>query len=82
MKTLKNLIPGSENNAAEAPKANRTLKAAKFVLIAFVLSFISGLSSCAVEVRTPRPGVIIESHDRGQHNHHTNHWRRSHIDPD
>ena len=51
-----------------SPKA-ASAKILRFMLVAFMLGSAYVLSSCAVEMRTPRPGISIESHEGGgRHN--------------
>ena len=68
MKTLKNLLL-AEKCGMRAPKTSRAGKVVRFMLVIFMLSWISVLTSCAVEMRTPSPGISVETHNHGwRHN--------------
>jgi hypothetical protein len=70
MKTSEILFQTAKTNNKETPGLFYLGKVLKFVLIIFMLSCITLMSSCVVAVRTPRydtNGVVIE--------HHAHHFR-------
>jgi hypothetical protein len=76
MKTLKKIsLQSIESNNEETPKKPRAGKLLMPVLVIFMLSWITLLSSCAVFVGTPRHeghAVIVGHHDErhGNNEHH------------
>jgi len=69
MKTTEILLQADKSNTG-VPKQNaKANKGLKYLLFLFMLSCISFLPSCAVEMRTPQPGISIESHNEGSRHH-------------
>lgn len=78
MKTTEILLQADKSNTRETQKKSKAGKGLKYLLVLFILSWISFLPSCAVAVRTPEPTITIESHNHRMF--HRNHYRRSHIE--
>lgn len=76
MKTSKIILPDVKCKQNEIPQKVRGSKTLKFLLMAFILSWVSFLPSCMLEMRTPRPGVSVESHDRGGRHNRGNRYDR------
>jgi hypothetical protein len=82
MKTSEILLQAKKSNNEETHKNAKAGKGLKYLLILFILSWISFLPSCAVEMRTPQPGVSIESHHGYRHHRGNRHSRNEHVDVD
>ena len=82
MKTTEILQRADKSNMGETKKKAKKGKGLKYLLFLFMLSWISFLPSCAVEVRTPHPGIAVESHHHGIWHHHGNHEHYEYSDQD
>jgi hypothetical protein len=80
MKTTEIRLQADISNTGETQKNTKTSKGLKYLLFLFMLSSISFLPSCAVELRTPQPGVSIENHHRHRHHRIYRHSRNEHVD--
>jgi hypothetical protein len=85
MKTLEIHIESDKRNSEEMPKRMRTGRVLKSILIIFMLSWVTILSSCAVAVRTPRyhdrSDVVIGDNDHdNRYNRRERHHRRDRLD--
>jgi len=78
MKTTELQLKSGKSKTEEPQTKAKANKRLKFVLILFMLSWISFLPSCAVAFRTPEPTIIGEKHSHRLF--HRNHYRRSHIE--
>lgn len=76
MKTTEILLQAEKSYTGETQKNAKASKGLKYLLFLFMLSGISFLPSCAVELRTPQPSITVESHNHWPH-HQRNH-RHSH----
>ncbi|MEI6059140.1 MAG: hypothetical protein WCR72_00455 [Bacteroidota bacterium] len=82
MKTTEILLKVDDGSSRETNIKVVAGKGLKYLLFLFMLSSLSFLPSCAVELRTPQPGVSIENHN-GYHHHLGNrHSRNEHVDVD
>jgi len=80
MKTSEILHHVGKSNIEETPQIAKTSQGLKYLLFLFLLSSISFLPSCAVELRTPQPGVSIENNHRHRHHRNYRHSRNQHVD--
>ena len=80
MKTTEILIKVNDGSARETNKNKKVVagKGLKYLLLLFMLSCISFLPSCAVELRTPQPGISVESHGGSHHQRGNRHSRGEH----
>jgi len=82
MKTTKNLLQVNKSKTGESKQNAKASKGLRYLLFLFMLSWISFLPSCAVELRTPQPGISIESHGGSRHQRSYRHSRGEHSDND
>lgn len=84
MKTLKISNESEKNIKNATPEKTSAFRILKSVLIIFILAMTIGLSSCAMEMRTPHPyrtGIIISGENGGEyHNQRERHHRSEHRD--
>lgn len=78
MKTTEILLQAEKSNTVKTQNQSTIRKGLKYLLVIFMLSWVCFLPSCAVELRTPQPGITVESHNHRRF--HRNHYRRSHIE--
>jgi len=81
MKTSKKLVQAVIRKIEHAQKLVSAPKAVKYFLFLIMVSSMSFFSSCAVEVRTPQPGITIETNQHGfryrqsmRHNNRQHHY--------
>lgn len=83
MKITEILLHTANINMGETQKNVKSAKGIKYLLFFLILSCISFLPSCAVELRSPQPDVSIESHNHGsRHQRNHRHSRDEHRDND
>jgi hypothetical protein len=71
-----------KSNAGEPKQIAKASKGLTYLLFVFILSCISFLPSCAVELRSPQPGVSIENNHGYRHQRGYRHSRGEHRDND
>ncbi len=82
MKTTKNLLQVNKSKTEESKQNAKASKGLTFLLFLFMLSCISFLPSCAVELRNPQPGVSIENNHGYRHHRGNRHSHNEHVDVD